>query len=139
MNLTIHTDGGALNNPGPAACAYVIHNKDDGALIKESSFYLGNQTNNVAEYMGIIHALEEVVLMTKTKTVTTCLFVSDSLLLVNQINGLYRVKQEHLKPLFARIKTLVNEVGVPTTFTHTLREGNVRADALVKKELATHS
>lgn len=137
MNLTVHTDGGALNNPGPAACAFVIHNENK--LVKEASFYLGNQTNNVAEYMGVIHALEELLSLSKNHKIQSCVFVLDSLLLVNQINGVYRVRQEHLKPLMLRIKTLISQVGISITFTHTLREGNTQADSLVKKELSLYS
>lgn len=137
MDLVIHTDGGSLNNPGPSACSYVINAGD--RLIGEASFFLGVQTNNVAEYMGVIHALEEVDKITKKENVTSCTFVSDSLLLVNQINGLYKVRQPHLRPLFNRATALIKTIGVPISFRHTLREGNVRADYLVKRELSSHS
>ena len=138
MHLTIHTDGGSLNNPGPAASAFVI--EDNKKTIKESSFYLGTQTNNVAEYMGIIYALEEIYRISKNSPVLSCRFISDSLLMVNQIRGIYKVKQDHLKPLHQQVLRLVNGLGVSSvTFEHTLREGNKRADALVKKELSSHS
>lgn len=137
MDLVIHTDGGSLNNPGPSACSYVINAGD--RLIREASFFLGVQTNNVAEYMGVIHALEAVDKITKKEHVVSCAFVSDSLLLVNQIKGLYKVRQPHLKPLFTRATNLIKDIGIPISFRHTLREGNVRADYLVKRELSSHS
>lgn len=137
MDLIIHTDGGSLHNPGPSACAFVIHSGN--TLIKESSFFLGNQTNNIAEYMGVIYALQEVINISKQSRVHSCVLVSDSLLLVNQINGIYKVKQEHLKTLHERVTSLIKNSGVPIVFKHTLREGNAQADGLVKKELLSYS
>ena len=64
MHLTIHTDGGSLNNPGPAACAYII-SKNNGSILEKKYFFLGNQTNNYAEYMGVKNALSALLILKK--------------------------------------------------------------------------
>lgn len=133
MHLTIHTDGGSLNNPGPSACAFVI--ESGGKLVHEEAFFLGNQTNNVAEYEGVIRALIFLTGFVQNNSVSRCDFICDSLLLVNQVLGVYRVKQPHLKPLHAKVGGLIKNLSVPITFKHTLREGNVHADELVKSKL----
>jgi len=136
MTLTIYTDGGALNNPGPAASAYVIyHNKD---IIHQEGVYLGPQTNNYAEYNAVILALEEVkelVQVGKVKELEKIFFVSDSNLLVNQLNGLYKVKNAGIRECVLKVRRLEQEVNVPVSYTHVMREQNTVADAIVKQTL----
>lgn len=130
MHVTINTDGGSLNNPGPAACAFVVtHNKK---IISEGSFFLGKETNNVAEYSAIIKALEWALAYKKKNPLLSISFICDSLLLVNQLNGIFKIKNARIRELAFRIKTLEQEVGVPISYKHVLRELNQEADALVK-------
>ena len=136
MNLTIHTDGGSLNNPGPAACAYPIdHGK---TRIAARSFFLGTQTNNVAEYTGVIEALKKVKTLQKEAHISSVHFICDSLLLVNQMKGTYKIKNVGIKALASEASRLIEEIKIPVSFTHVLREHNSEADGLVKKEFALH-
>jgi len=136
MHLTIHTDGGSLNNPGPAACAYVI--SDGSKQIGARSFFLGTQTNNVAEYTGVIEALREVKNIQKNNPILSVRFVCDSLLLVNQMTGKYKIKNEGMRALARQASLLIDELRVPVSFHHVLRELNSDADALVKRELSSY-
>lgn len=137
MRITIHTDGGALNNPGPAASAYII-SREDGSVIEKGSFFLGSQTNNVAEYTAVKNALLAALKLKKTLPFTSISFISDSLLLVNQLNGLYKVKNERIREFVFEIRSLEQEINLPISYKHVLREKNQDADALVKECLAPH-
>lgn len=132
MHLTIHTDGGSLNNPGHSACAYII-TKDNGSVVEKKSFYLGSQTNNFAEYTGVKNALLSLLHLKKKMVISSLSFISDSLLLVNQLNGLYKVKNEVIRSFVFEIRSLEQELGVPISYKHVLREYNQDADALVKE------
>ena len=132
--LTIHTDGGSRGNPGPAASAFVV--EENSNLIFEGSKYLGSVTNNFAEYTGVIIALEWLLsseLVEKNYPVIT--FVLDSELIVRQLNGQYKVKDENLQKLFQEVKNLINKTGKKIIFKHVLRNENKKADLLVNKEL----
>jgi ribonuclease HI len=128
MNLTIHTDGAARGNPGPAAFAYVITR--DGQPDIEENGCMGSATNNVAEYTALVRALRHAVQLGAERV---SLF-SDSELMVKQMNGEYRVKNEDLKPLFQEAKRLAAEIG-DVTFRHVRREQNSRADQLCNESL----
>ena len=131
MHLTIHTDGGSLNNPGPAACAYII-SKDDNSVAEQKFFYLGAQTNNFAEYTGVKNALLALLRLKKKMEFSSLSFISDSLLLVNQLNGLYKVKNEVIRSFVFEIRSLEQQINVPISYKHVLRELNQEADTLVK-------
>lgn len=137
MKLIIHTDGGSLNNPGPAACSYVI-SKPDSTIIEKRSLFLGNQTNNFAEYSGVKNALIALLRLKDSFPITLLSFVSDSLLMVNQLTGIYKVKNEKIQEFVFEIRSLEQQVGVPIKYTHVLRERNQAADDLVKECLFTH-
>ncbi|MFZ2206765.1 MAG: ribonuclease HI family protein [Microgenomates group bacterium] len=137
MDIIIHTDGGALHNPGPAASAYVI-SKKCGGLLEKKAFFLGSQTNNYAEYMAVNNALLTVLRLKKELPISSVSFISDSLLLVSQLNGLYKVKNERIREFVFKIRSLEQEIGVPISYTHVLREKNEDADSLVKECLAPH-
>jgi ribonuclease HI len=132
MHLTIHTDGGSLNNPGHSACAYVI-SKDDHSLVEKKFFYLGKQTNNFAEYMGVKNALLAVKALRGKLKPSSLSFISDSLLLVNQLNGLYKVKNETIRSFVFEIRSLEQDLNIPISYKHVLREYNQEADSLVKE------
>jgi len=97
--LKIYTDGASRNNPGEAAWAYII--VDGMSVIKRRSGYMGIATNNVAEYMAIIKALSEAKKYTKMVEV-----YSDSQLVINQINGKYKINLPHLQKLCAQVNKL---------------------------------
>lgn len=124
MKLTIHIDGGARGNPGIAGAGIVLRGDGDQPIV-EAGYYLGHQTNNVAEYTALLKALEA----SKRAGATHLLIHSDSELLVKQINGEYRVRNPGLKDLFddafARLRGFEKwEV------RHVRREQNARADEL---------
>jgi ribonuclease HI len=124
MKVTIHIDGGARGNPGVAGAGIVLHCDGDQLLV-EAGYYLGHQTNNVAEYTALLRALEAA----KRAGATQLLIYSDSELLVRQINGEYRVRNAALKDLFddafGRLRGFEKwEV------RHVRREQNSRADEL---------
>lgn len=132
MHLTIHTDGGSLNNPGPAACSYII-SKDDKSIIEKKFVFLGDQTNNFAEYSGVKNALTFILHLKNKLKITSLSFVSDSLLMVNQLNGLYKVKNEAIRSFVFEIRSLEQQLNIPISYRHVLREHNQEADALVKE------
>lgn len=127
--IIIYTDGGARGNPGPAACGYVI----DGHPYGE---YLGRATNNEAEYRGVIEALKKVRSLFGKNNVKNLELVihMDSELVVKQLEGEYRVKMPHLKPLYTEVHNLIIDFK-KVTFTHIPREKNKEADAMVNKIL----
>jgi len=137
MHLTIHTDGGSLHNPGPAACAYIISN-GKGLIIEKRFYYLGVQTNNFAEYSGVNKALLSLLVLKKRLHPLSLSFISDSLLLVNQLNGLYKIKNETIRSFVFEIRSLESQMGVPISYKHVLREYNQDADLLVKECLAPY-
>jgi len=122
--LIAYIDGGARGNPGPAGFGVRIE-QTDGALVEEFSEAIGVATNNVAEYRGLLAALE----WAKTRGERTLHVRSDSLLLVQQMLGNYKVKNAGLQPLHAKARLLVNEIG-RVTFEHVGRERNAHADRL---------
>lgn len=128
MKLTIHTDGGARGNPGPAAIGVVI--EEEGKIIHEFGKKIGHATNNVAEYTAVIEALKY--LKAHVGTIT---FILDSTLVVNQINGLFKVKEPHLRELLMKVRALEQEVGGTITYASVRREQNQRADSLVNAAL----
>ena len=123
-HLIAHSDGGARGNPGPAGYGVVI--KDEtGKKVAALSEYLGHQTNNFAEYQGLIAALEYAV-----KTGPKALkLISDSELLVRQIKGIYKVKNAVLQDLHARAKELIAQLDW-FSIGHAFREQNQEADHL---------
>jgi mutator protein MutT len=125
----IYADGGSRGNPGPSASGFVIMN-DREHVIHEGGMYLGITTNNQAEYHGVRLALEKALEM-GVKTVD---FRLDSLLVVNQMNGIYKIKNRDLWPIHERIQELVRDFD-KVTFTHVRREFNQLADGMVNKIL----
>ena len=127
--VTANIDGGARGNPGPAAYGVVIRNPK-GEVVAELSAYLGHQTNNFAEYSGLLAALDyamrEKVLQLKVR--------SDSELLVRQMKGVYKVKNPALQELFRQAQSLVRKLE-HFSIEHVFREQNKEADRLVNKVL----
>src|SRR5712692_5113443 len=122
--LIAHSDGGARGNPGPAAFGVVIKDQS-GRKIAALSEYLGHQTNNVAEYRGLIAALE----YARDHGHKALQVVSDSELPVRQIKGFYKVKNRALRELHGRAKELIAQLDW-FSIEHALREHNREADRL---------
>ena len=101
--LHIYTDGAAgPTNPGPAASAWMIMDPASGEVLVEDAAYIGRQTNNVAEYTAIVRALRDCLVRSKGRVRVH----SDSQLCINQINGSWRVKKPHLRPMLAEVHRL---------------------------------
>lgn len=132
MELKIYTDGGSLNNPGPAASAFVIYL--DSKLFYQSSSPIGVNTNNFAEYTAVVKALEWLI-KNKLPAVSGATLHSDSSLLVNQLNGMFKVKNATIREFVFKIRSLEQELNVPIVYKYIPREQNRLADSLVKKEL----
>jgi len=131
----IHTDGGARGNPGPAGIGVVI--EKDNKTIAEFDKAIGETTNNVAEYTAVIEALMYVknTIQEPNKTLA---FILDSQLVVNQLNGLFKIKDSKLRTLAFKIRQLEQEVGGQITYTSVPREKNKRADFFVNSALDEH-
>jgi ribonuclease HI len=119
-----YIDGGARGNPGPAGFGVRIEQLD-GTLVEEFSEAIGHATNNVAEYRGLLAALD----WAKSHGCRELHVRSDSLLLVEQMRGNYKVKNAGLQPLHARARLLSHEIG-RVTFEHVGRSLNAHADRL---------
>ena len=130
--LIINTDGAARGNPGPAGIGVVI--KDEkGAVVREIAEYIGETTNNQAEYRALIMALEAAV---ELKADSVGIF-ADSELMVSQIKGIYKVKNEGLKPLFEQARELLQKFKV-CNIEYLPREKNKEADKLANIAIDKH-
>lgn len=127
--LIAHSDGGARGNPGPAGYGVVIKD-ESGKTVAALSEYLGHQTNNFAEYQGLIAALEYAI----QKGPKALKLISDSELLVRQIKGIYKVKNAVLQDLHARAKELIAQLDW-FSIGHALREHNQEADRLANQAM----
>ncbi|MDP3900305.1 MAG: ribonuclease HI family protein [bacterium] len=125
--LIIHTDGGARGNPGPAGIGVVIAD-DKKKVINEIAEYIGETTNNQAEYRAVLRAMEEA----KKLDAEELVFYLDSELVVKQLKLEYKVKNKELAPLFFKIYNLSQQFK-KVTFFHVRREFNKAADLLVNK------
>ena len=130
LRLRIHVDGGSRGNPGPAAAGYVIRDAADEQIVREAGIYLGEATNNVAEYRGLVAALQCAAQLSAGEVSV----FSDSELMVRQMNGQYRVRNQGLRPLFAQAGDLAGGFE-RFHIQHVRREKNTRADALVNLAL----
>ena len=125
MKVTIHVDGGARGNPGPAAAGSII-TSEAGEVLDEAMEVLGTQTNNVAEYRGLLLGLRRAAELGATEVDV----VNDSELVAKQVNGAYKVKHEAMKPLFLEALELLR--GFERWSMRSVpREQNAEADALV--------
>jgi ribonuclease H / adenosylcobalamin/alpha-ribazole phosphatase len=129
MKATLSTDGGARGNPGPAAYAYVLE-AEDGTVLAAHGEAIGVATNNVAEYSALVAGLEKAAEV----GVTELEVISDSELMVKQMRGEYRVKNEALQGLSAQASRLAREVG-SVSYRAVRREQNKLADQLVNEAL----
>lgn len=131
--VIIYTDGASRGNPGEAGIGVVVTD-DDGKKLVEVSKYLGHETNNVAEYYALIKGLQEGIELGAQEAEVFL----DSELVVKQVKGEYRVKNEVLKLLFERVKRILQEYE-SITVKHVPREKNRDADKLANKAIDMHS
>jgi ribonuclease HI len=129
VKARLSTDGGARGNPGPAAYAYVLE-ADNGTVLAAHGEAIGVATNNVAEYSALVAGLEKAIEV----GVTDLEVISDSELMVKQMRGEYRVKNEALRDLSVRASQLAREVG-SVSYKAVRREQNKLADQLVNEAL----
>jgi len=133
----IYTDGGSRGNPGQAAYGFIVYDHEN-TVIFEQGKRLGIATNNVAEYMGILSALEWVV-ENSGNDLQELSFFMDSQLAVMQLSGIYKIKNPTLYSLAKKIEGITRALPCPTTYTHVRRENNKEADRLVNEALDTHA
>lgn len=131
-SVIIYTDGGSRGNPGPSAAGFVIVNTRQ-ELIEQGGEYLGITTSSQAEYQAVRLGLERA-LELGYKNVE---FRIDSMLVVNQMNGIYKIKNRDLWPIHDRIRSLLGEF-LTVRFSHVKREFNTLADGMVNKTLDQH-
>jgi len=123
--LVIYTDGACFGNPGPMGIGIVIY--ADGKIVREISEYIGEGTNNIAEYSALIRALKEVKKLGEREVVIR----TDSQLLARQLSGEYKIKNKKLKELKALADDLM--AGLVVKIEHIPREQNAEADELSKR------
>lgn len=129
MKARLFTDGGARGNPGPAAYGYVLE-AEDGTVLAAEGEAIGEATNNVAEYSGLIAGLAKAIEL----HVPNLEVVSDSELMVKQMRGEYRVKNEALRELSLEAARLARRLG-NVEYRHVKRAHNELADRLVNEAL----
>ncbi|HET7127754.1 MAG TPA: reverse transcriptase-like protein [Gaiellaceae bacterium] len=129
MKVKLSTDGGARGNPGPAAYGYVLE-AEDGTVLAAHGETIGIATNNVAEYSALVAGLERALDLGASAVEV----ISDSELMVKQMRGEYRVKNEALRELFLDASRLARRIGT-VSYTAVRREHNELADRLVNEAL----
>lgn len=127
--IIIYTDGGARGNPGPAGIGIVVQD-ESGAVLKEHYEYIGETTNNQAEYRAVVKAFE----LAKAFNAHEISFFLDSELVVKQLNGEYKVKDPDLGNWFIKIHN-ARQLYKKVTFTHVPRAKNKEADRLVNEAI----
>jgi ribonuclease HI len=129
VKVVINVDGGSRGNPGPAGIAAVATDPS-GEILAERSKTIGKATNNVAEYRALLLGIE----LAKELGADEVEFIGDSLLIVEQVRGRWKVKQEHLRPLHTKVKDALREL--PSwSIRHVKRDENTRADDLLNDAL----
>ena len=130
-HLLLRTDGGARGNPGPAGIGVVIEDADSGKVLEEHSEYIGETTNNQAEYRAVLLGLARAVAL-RAASVSV---LADSELLVRQATGTYKVKNPGIAQRFLELRNLETKLGVPVRYRHVRREQNTRADQLANEAM----
>ncbi len=127
--VIVNVDGGSRGNPGPAAIAAVAADSSRKVLAERSET-IGEATNNVAEYRALLLGIE----LARELDADEVEFVGDSMLIVEQVRGNWKVKQEHLRPLHTKVKDALR--GLPNwSIRHVKRDENTRADELLNEAL----
>lgn len=128
MHLVVFTDGASRGNPGPASFGFVIKTKS-GVILHQEGKTIGVQTNNFAEYTGLLSALTYIEKYLAKESLAKVECFLDSQLVVSQLNGIYKIKKSTLQTLNNKIKEISKILGF-VTFTHIPRSENLIADKL---------
>ena len=127
--VVVNVDGGSRGNPGPAAIAAVASD-GKGQILAQRSELIGEATNNVAEYRALLLGIE----LAKELRADESEFVADSKLIVEQVRGNWKVKQDHLRPLHTKVRDALR--GLESwSIRHVKRDENTRADELLNEAL----
>jgi ribonuclease HI len=132
-NLVIHTDGGSRGNPGPAATGVVM--LIDGEVVQECSTFLGQQTNNEAEYRAVLDALDALPQILQKHQISAVEWKLDSMLVVQQLSRVWKIKEPRMAVFAKDIWQKLSQLAIPYTFSYVPRAENSQADALVNKTL----
>ena len=128
MKLIAHVDGSSMGNPGESGYGIVL--KDEkGKTIEAIGRYIGTATNNIAEYSGLLNCLK----VARKYQVGSIKVFSDSLLMVNQLNGSYKVKNKGLKTIFVEIQNFLKTENIQLEIVHVPRDQNRDADKLARR------
>ena len=127
--MIVNVDGGSRGNPGPAAIAAVATDPS-GEVLAERSETIGEATNNVAEYRALLLGID----VAKELGADEAVFVGDSKLIVEQVKGNWKVKQDHLRPLHTKVKDALRDLP-KWSIRHVKRDDNERADELLNEAL----
>ena len=131
--LFIFTDGGARGNPGPAAIGFIVKD-NQGKILAKIGKYIGRTTNNVAEYQAVIEALKWIKSSIQY-SIFSIQFFLDSKLVVNQLNGRFKIKDAKLKNLVIKVRCLEKEINGKIFYHFIPRQKNHHADFLVNQTL----
>jgi ribonuclease HI len=129
MRVVVNVDGGSRGNPGPAAIAAVVTDPS-GEVLAERAETIGEATNNMAEYRALLLGID----LAKQLGADDVEFVGDSMLIVEQVRGNWKVKQEHLRPLHTKVKDALRDLR-SWSIRHVKRGENERADQLLNDAL----
>lgn len=134
MRFTIYGDGGSRGNPGPAGSGAIIRN-EAGEVVGTVSEFLGTTTNNVAEYTAVLRGLAMLATMLGQKAKDAEVHVRmDSMLVIRQMKGEWKIKHPNMRPLAAKVSELVRLFG-SVSFEHVYREHNKDADRLANEAM----
>ena len=128
MKFIAYVDGSSMGNPGEAGYGIVLKN-EKGETLEALGKYIGIATNNIAEYSGLLNCLE---LLRKYQGKRIKVY-SDSLLMVNQLNGYYKVKNDRLKVMFIKIQDILKKENIDLKIVHITRDQNHDADKLARR------
>lgn len=136
--ISFFTDGGSRGNPGPSAYGFVV--KENNIILHEEGRTIGINTNNVAEYTAVLSAIEWLVKNPEvTSGVEKIYGFMDSLLVCQQLKGIYKIKKAHLAAIMHKIREEEHELNIPIVYTHVPRELNKEADRMVNIALDSFS
>jgi ribonuclease HI len=134
MHIIVQTDGASRGNPGPSSYGYLIIDKETGKIIHMEGKKIGIATNNIAEYSAVLNAFQFIKDNFREEKNIKVDLMADSLLVIKQLAGFFKIKNPKLKLIFEQIKKLEFEMA-EVTFKHIPREQNSRADRLANQAL----
>ncbi|MBI2011455.1 ribonuclease HI family protein [Candidatus Daviesbacteria bacterium] len=137
MKLIVNTDGASRGNPGPSSYGFIIKTHL-GVILHQEGKTIGTATNNIAEYVAVLKALEYIKTYFSRKAPHEVKIISDSQLITKQLSGVYKIKNLKLKEYFSKIKEVEENLGV-ISYKNVPRRENFIADRLANKALDEYS